>query len=213
MKDLITNNLSLKLASLVIAVTLWFFVILSGRSEVNLDIPVSFINLPEKLEIMDSPGTVNIVVEGQERLLKNLRKDEIRAVIDMAEAKTGKSFLTIKKDNIELPKAFTITDINPETISLKIEDQMNKSVNVKPKIVGLPKKGFAILEVKVAPETITVEGPKSLIRKIKTVKTEPIDISGINSNLTYRASLNLSNANIRKNTDKVDVNISVKEIK
>jgi YbbR domain-containing protein len=213
MSNLFTKNLWLKLASLVIAITLWFFVILSGRADITMDIPISYINLPPKLDVMDYPDTVSITIEGQERLLKNFKKDEVHAVIDLSEARTGKSFFNITKDNVELPKAFTVTNINPETISLTIEDLLIKSVSVTPKIVGLPKKGFAILEVRVVPETITLEGPKSLILKIRNVKTEPIDISGINSNLSYRANLNLSNSNIRKNTNKVDVIISVREIK
>ena len=212
-KDFFTTNIWLKLASLVIAIILWFFVILSGRSERTLDIPVNFVNLPDKLEIIDFPQTVSIIIEGQERMFKDLKKSNVHAVIDLSDAKTGKSFFTITRDNIELPNMLTIKNIDPETVSLKIEDQSSKTVNVIPDIVGTPEKGFAIVEVISTPDSFIIEGPKSLVRKIRRVKTEPIDINGINSDLTFKANLILTNSNVRKSINKVEVNITVKQIK
>jgi YbbR domain-containing protein len=212
MKNFFTTNIWLKLASLVLATTLWFFVMVSGRSEVTLDVPIEFTNVPPALEVMDSPKTVSVRMEGQERLMKNFRKNDIRASIDLSSFKTGKSFYTLSKNDISVPKTMSVTSIDPETISLKIEEQMKKTVKVKPKVVGLPEKGYAIAEIKVVPETISLEGPKSVIAKIHAVKTEPINIIGINTDLTYRANLNLSDDNIRKSINKVDVNISVKKI-
>jgi YbbR domain-containing protein len=179
---------------------------------VTIDIPVNFINLPPKLEIVDLPQTVSISIEGQERMFKDLKKSNINAVIDLSEAKTGKSFFTISRENIELPKMLTIRNIDPETVSLKIEEQMSKSVTVKPDIVGTPEKGYAIVEVISSPDSVVIEGPKSLIRKIRRVKTEPIDINDINSDLIFKANLNLAHSSIRKSINKVEVNISVKKI-
>ncbi len=212
-KEFFTTNIWLKLASLVIAVILWFFVILSGRSEKTIDIPVNFVNLPTKLEVVDFPETVRISIEGQESMLKDLKKNNVNAVIDLSEVKTGKSFITITRENIALPQMLTIKNIEPETVSLMIEDQLSKRVDVTPDIVGAPEKGYAIVEITASPDSFIIEGPKSLVRKIRRVKTEPIDINGINSDLTYRANLMLSNGNIRKSINKVEVNILVKQIK
>ncbi len=211
-KDFLTTNIWLKLTSLILAIILWFFVILSGRADMTIDIPVSFINLPAKLEVVDFPETINVSIEGQERILKDLKKSDVNAVIDLSEAKTGKSFFTISRENIELSKMLTIRNIDPETVSLKIEEQMSKSVTVKADIVGKPEKGYEIVSVISSPDAVVIEGPKSLIRKIRRVKTEPIDINDINSDLIYKANLNLLHGSIRKSINKVDVNISVKQI-
>jgi len=84
---------------------------------------------------------------------------------------------------------------------------------VKPDIVGTPENGYAIVEIISSPDSLIIEGPKSLVRKIRRIKTEPIDINGLNSDLIYKANLNLANSSIRKSINKVDVNISVKKIK
>ncbi len=211
MKDFFTTNIWLKLASLLIAVALWFFVMLSGRAEVTMDVPVQFVNIPDKLEIVDYPEAINVRIEGQERLLKHLKPNEVSVVLDISEAKPGRSFYTISRDNFSLPKSFLVTSINPETISLNIEIQLTKIVSVKPHVIGAPERGYKIIDITVEPQTVTLEGPKSAISKIKIVKTEPIDINGIKSDLIYRANLNLSSPHIKKNIDKVDVKLSIEK--
>jgi len=210
--NFLATNIWLKLSSLVFAVLLWFFVILSGRTEIAVDVPVAFVNLPPGLEIVDSPKKVSLVIEGQERLIRSVKQKEINASIDLSHTKAGKSFFTLTKENIQLPKMLTINSIDPETISLLIEAQLMKTVPVKPAVVGLPQKGFAIVEINVVPDTINLEGPKSAVAKIYTIKTEPIDINGINTDLSYKANLNLADTTIKKSVNKVEVNITVKKI-
>jgi len=211
MKDFLTKNIWLKIASLVLATALWIFVILSGRTEITMDVPVVYTGLKQQLDMMDSPEKVNISIEGQRSLLKNIRRGEIRAVIDLSKTKSGRSFFTLTKENFELPKTLMLTNIDPETISVTIESELKKRIPVKPVIVGRPEKGFTIFDIKVVPENIVIEGPKSLIVKLYSVKTEPIDINGLNTDLQYKANLDLENSTIRKNINKVEVNITVKK--
>jgi len=212
-KDFFTNNIGLKISSLVVAILLWFFVILGGRARISMDVPVAFTEIPQGFEVYDAPKTVSVDIKGQERILKDLKKNDVRAVIDLKDAKAGRAFFTLSEHNIILPRTLVVTGIDPETISLKIETQLTKTVKVKPAVTGLPEKGFAIADVKVAPDTLVIEGPKSVISKIYQVKTEPLDINGINSDLNYRANLNVPDTTIRKNIDKVDVFITVEKIR
>ena len=212
MKEFLTTNMELKIASLIIAVGLWFFVMLSGRGEVTMDIPVKFINVPSSYEIMDYPGVISVSIEGQERLLKYLKPNEVSAVINLANAKEGRSFHTIQRENIELPKSFLVTSINPETISMNIERQLKKIVAVKPRITGTPLKGFRITDIKVEPDIVTLKGPESIVSRIKRVRTEDIDIDGINSSIIYKATIKLKNTHVKKNINKVDVKLTIESI-
>jgi YbbR domain-containing protein len=214
MNNFLTDNFWLKLASLILAAALWLFVTESGRTEITIDVPVVYKGLKQYLDLIDSPKKVSVSIEGQERLLKNIRirRGEIRALIDLSEAKSGRSFYTLTKENFELPKALLLTDIDPETISVTIESELRKKVPVKPYVVGNPEKGFAIFDIRVVPEKIVLEGPRSLVVKIDSIKTEPIDINGLNTNLQYKANLDLQNSTIRKDVNKVEVNITVKKV-
>lgn len=122
----ITTNSLLKLISLILAITLWFFVASKGRSVVVVDAPVGFKNIPQELEIIDSTKTVSINVEGQERLLKNLNQDSISVVIDLKNAKSGEIHLPVFKDNVNLPKRLVVTHISPQRIKLVLEKRRAK---------------------------------------------------------------------------------------
>lgn len=212
MKDFLTKNLWLKLASLFLATALWLFVILSGRTEITMDVPVVYSDLKPYLTLMDSPKKVRVSIEGQGSLLKNIRRSEIKAVIDLSGAKSGRSFYTLTKEDFTLSKTLLLTDIDPETISVTIDSELRKSMVVKPSIVGQPAKGFMIFNIKVVPENIILEGPRSLVIKINSVKTEPIDINGLNTDLQYKANLDFENSTIRKSVNKVEVHITVKKL-
>lgn len=214
MKEIdLSTNIGLKITSLIIAIALWFFVILSGRSEISMSIPLVFENIPPSLEIVEAPETVNVSIEGQQRLLKSLKQSTVTAAIDLSAAKGGKFYINVSKSDVKLPKTFVVTDVDPETISIRLERKMKKTVSIKASIIGLPEKGYTISEIRVSPDKVELEGPKSAVSEVYTVKTEPIDINGITADLQYKANLNLSDSLIRKNIQKVEVNIFVQKIK
>jgi YbbR domain-containing protein len=212
MKKFFTTNIELKIASLIIATSMWFFVMLSGRSNVSIDVPIQFINLPQELEIVEPPVSVKVNIEGPSSIINGMKEDELRAVVDLKDTRAGRAVFSLSQKNIKLPETLVVTGLDPETISIKIEERLKKTVRIKPAVTGLPEKGFVISDIVVEPESVTIEGPKSVISKIKKVKTEPLDINGINSDLKYRANLNISNTHIKKDVNKVVVHISVKKI-
>jgi len=62
------------------------------------------------------------------------------------------------------------------------------------------------------PETVQIEGPRSLIEKIYNVKTEPIDITGIASGFQYSAQLDVSEKNIKTDPTEVMVSVVTKKV-
>jgi YbbR domain-containing protein len=212
-KAFLRKNIWLKLASFILAIALWFFVVLSGRSGIFMDIPLMYINAPHEFEVVDFPRTVSVNIEGQERLIKSLKQNEINAVIDLSKTREGKSFYKITNENIKLPKTLEVTSIEPQTIGITIEKHLRKTVAVQPAVVGVPERGFVIYEIKVVPETVVIEGPKSIISQINNIKTEPVDIAGLNRSLQYKVKLNMSNSSVKTDEQKVDVNIFVNRIK
>ncbi len=205
----ITTNPWLKLASFILAVMLWFFVVSKGRSVISMDVPLGFRNIPAHLEVVESPRTIGITLEGQERLLDKLKKEDINIIIDLSKIKEGKTFFPLSADNITLPKTLTLNKISPQRVRLMVEEKIKKDVTVRPVIVGSPARGFIIEGIVVTPRVIGIEGPKSVIERIYTAKTEPIDISGITNSLQYNAHLDIMKENVRINTHVVSVNISV----
>lgn len=209
-KNFITANLWLKLASIFLAVVLWFFVMSSGRSVIIKEVPVQYINMPQSLEMVEMAKNVSVVMEGQKRLLSGLNQDDISVVVDLENMKAGKNLYSLSRKNIKMPKRLLITSISPQTLNLTLEERLKKEVSVKPVIVGSPEEGFAVENIKIAPERVLIEGPQSLIRKTYVLKTEPIDISGIYENLQHSASLDIT-PNIKTGIREIKVDITVRK--
>jgi YbbR domain-containing protein len=212
LKSFVSTNPMLKIMSLIIASMLWFFVVSQGRSVIVMDIPVGFKNIPHDLEVIDGAKTVSLSIEGHERLLQKLRQGDVSVSIDLGRVKKGNIFFPLTIDNVMLPNTLTVTDISPQTVKLKIEARVTKRVPVRTLIVGSPAPGFTIKGINVVPGEIEIKGAESILSKIYSIKTEPVDITGITGNLQYRAYLDISGNNIKVNTTEVDIKISVREV-
>lgn len=213
MSRLISENLGLKVSAVLIAVFLWFFVTSQGQSEMSLEAPLEFKNIPAELGIAGSTAkTVTLTVRGQERFMKNLSSSELRVFLDLDRAKPGEMVYPVNKEDVKLPFAMTVTNVAPPSVRVRLEEISLKSVPVQPKLVGSPEKG-AVLSVVVEPRTAVIRGLKSELRKIDMLRTEPFDISHISRTVTEELDLDTSGTNIKPDISKVRVRITVAEKK
>jgi YbbR domain-containing protein len=210
-REMLTSNIWLKIASLVLAFILWFFVVMSVHTDIIIDVPVKFINRPPDMEMMDGGRTVRLGIEGQERVLTALSQNDISVVIDLGEAKAGKNFFSLSREDISMPGMLKLKSISPQTLSLVLEERLKKAVSVKPVVVGLPDEGYSVDGIIINPERVIVEGPESLIKRIKSVKTEPIDVTGIFESLRVSALLDITEPNLTTDIREVEITIAVKK--
>jgi YbbR domain-containing protein len=213
MKNTVVENLGMKVSAVLIAVFLWFFVTSQGQSEISLEAPVEFNNIPAELGIAASGSkTVTLTIRGQQRFMKKLTPSDIRIVLDMGKAKAGEASYNLNKDDVKLPFAMTVTNISPSSIKIKMEEMMSKPVLVQPVLTGELLKG-SLLSVSVEPKTITIRGLRSEVRKVDKLKTEPIDLAGIKENTNEDTEIDTSGLNIvpEKGTVKVKIAISEKK--
>ena len=52
MKKLFFENLGLKIASVLLAIVMWIFVTSRGQSEMSIDVPLEFKNIPAGIELV-----------------------------------------------------------------------------------------------------------------------------------------------------------------
>lgn len=210
-KDILLKNSGLKIASLIFAVILWFFVVSRGKSEVNFEIPLEFKNIPSSMELTgEVVKSIDVRVQGQEGALHNLRSHQINAYIDLSGAREGESAYYITQSNINVPMDAKVSKVSPSTIKVRLEKLLKRDIEVEAHIIGKPAPGFKIRSLEVTPSTIRIEGLKKELENIKTLKTEPIDISGTKENISQIVKINTTGRNIRNiNREEVKVNINI----
>jgi hypothetical protein len=210
MKKIFLENLGLKIAAVLLSVALWFFATSRGQSEISIDVPLVFRNIPSGIEMVNNNiKTISLNIKGQERLIKNIKLSDIVIYIDLSKAKKGKSIYYITRDNIKLPHSLTVLNINPSSVKVIIEDTITKTVKVRPVIIGEPEKGYYVKSVEVAPEIVVIEGVSSEVRRFNTIKTEALDITGSNETFTQELKLDLTGKNIRAKINDIKVKVVI----
>lgn len=210
MRKLFLENLGLKIAAVFLSVVLWIFVTSRGQSEISIDIPLEFKNIPTGLEVVShSVKVISLNINGQERLIKNIKPSDIRVYVDLSKIKKGESIYHITRDDIKLPHAITVINIRPSSVKVITEETIIKTVKVMPVIIGDPEKGYFVKSIEVVPQTVVIEGIRSEVKKVNNIKTEPLDITGVNETLTQDLKLDLRGANIRTRVNDIKVNVVI----
>jgi len=210
MKNILLNNLWLKISAILIAVCLWFFVTSRGQSEMSLEIPLEFTNLSAGLGIVGSSAKTGVVtVKGQERLMKTLKPSDVRVYVDLGKARKGEGVYYINKDDIRLPYSMTVMSVAPSSLKVRIDETVEKNLLVRPLVTGEPAKGLYVQSIQAEPRSIKVRGLQNEVRKLVYIGTEPVDITGASESVTQHPDIDLAGANIKAETATVKVHVEI----
>ncbi|UCF31811.1 MAG: hypothetical protein JSV26_05240 [bacterium] len=201
MLSVLRRNLSLKIFSFVLAVALWL-VISRGSGveemEMSLGIPLELHNLPADMEVVRGPvETVNIRFSGPRRTVLKISQMGLSVPLDLAGAAEGETTFELYPSNFKAPEKVTVTRISPSSVVVGLEKVVRLTLPVKADIQGRPAKGFKVGDVTVKPEGVSVLGPRSVVRSLRTVATEPVSIDGAQEDLELDVGIILSGEALR----------------
>ncbi|MEW6570684.1 MAG: CdaR family protein [Nitrospirota bacterium] len=208
MKKSFLENLNLKIVAVLLSFVLWIFVTSRGQIETSLELPIEFKDVPAGVEVVNcNAKTISVNVKGQERLIHNLKSSDVKVRIDAGKTKSGENIYYITRRDIKLPHGLIVTNISPSQVRIVTEETVTKKVKVVPALVGEADKDYYVKSVIALPDTVEIEGIKSAIRKVKFVKTEPLDITGVNETFTQNVKLDIPGKNVRAKI--IDVNVKI----
>jgi len=121
-KRVFIQNLGLKMLSVVLAIGLWFGVARSPVAEVEINVPIVFQRVPEKLEIQSLNVTeAQIRVRGPERLISRLRSTDVSAHVDLAAVVSGSRTFDLTPDSVHVPEGLEVVQVNPAHVTVMME--------------------------------------------------------------------------------------------
>jgi hypothetical protein len=203
-----------KVLALLIALTLWFVANLQHDVEKYVSIDINYANLPKGLIIVNNPPEkLNIRVRGPRSQLSSVSPNDMVFTVDLSNLTTGTSMFEIRTDQIIPPRDVQVTAISPSEINLDVDRLAQKKVGVEPYIEP-PDTGFEIMgSTLVTPESVVIRGPEKLLKRIKSVGTDPVSLKGEKSKFTIEVPLRSPYSLVEfagGNTVKVTVDISEK---
>ncbi len=198
-RKLLVEHWSIKLLSLGLSLTLWFYVTSKGKTEMTLSVPLELRNIPQSLAIVgDVAGALDVRVQGQERVLRDITVGKkVFGVLDLSMTKAGENTVPISPDDIRRPSGVTVMHLSLSEVRVKLEPLMRRTVRLKPVLHGSPASGFRVAKVTVSPSKITVEGPSSIINTLDVLQTMPIDIQGAGDSMTVDPKIDYQGKSVK----------------
>lgn len=176
MKKMLTENLWLKLVSVVLAAILWVLILYTYDPAATADftLNVNVINgdtitsLGKVYEVMEGK-TVTIRAKANSSLVKTLRTSDFEATADVSKlSPTSHANIDVvctRANNIDIR---LIGDV--KFLEVKLEDLITKQFPITVDKKGEAEEGFFIGNAVPKPNFITVSGGKSSVNRIKAVK-------------------------------------------
>lgn len=229
MKNKITKNWGLKIASFLCAAGLWLVVTNINDPVVSFrvsDVPVTIRNanlITDKgqvYEILNGSDVIDTVtISAPRSIIDALDKSNVVAVADVNDLTSVDTIpikLSINKYNDKLDGIKG----NIDSVRLSIEEKQTRSLPLRPVTSGQVREGYIVGDVTTDQNLIKISGPKSVVSKISKAQAE-VDISGFNNNIGTDADIRLYDeegkeikaSNIEKSITKVRVTVEILQIK
>lgn len=209
----------LKIFSLIFAIFLWSYV----RSEVDPERTVTFRAIPVRYEnmaeiklnnltiISPEDAKVNVTLKGKQSNISKLKREQVIASVDLSGYYAGEYNIPIKiqvdANNI------IVNSKEPETVAFKIDENVNKKMDVEVKTTGKLEESYVLGNIKQNVE-VEVLGPQSYVENIdKLVAT--VDVSKKNESTVISAPIIAYNKGgeviekITTNPESLDIEIPI----
>jgi YbbR domain-containing protein len=183
----VLHNFGLKVLSLLLATGLWLAISPDERpAEVAVRAPIVFERLPADLEISsETIPEAQIRVRGPERVIRQLRSNDVHAELELADAKPGERTFDLTSQHISHPRDLTVVQVVPSQVRIAFDTRLTREVEIHPRVTGNFLTGEQITKVDVDPPRITITGPRHHVEKVDSATTDPVDATGTTSRATF----------------------------
>ncbi len=162
------RNLTLKAASLLLAVFLWFWVMLNEENPLTqrtIEVAIAPQGIRAGLAYEFTAQAVKVTLRGLERDMVDL-KGQVNAAIACNGLGPGTYRLGVK---VIAPEGVALVAVRPQTVSLLLEGIVSESKPVEVKLVGEPIGGFDVKSADYSPKQVQVSGARSRVDRTAQV--------------------------------------------
>lgn len=211
----LTHHLGWKLASLGLAVLLWFAVVGEPELVAIQPVPLLYRNLPRNLMLLvEAPDQVRAELRGPSGRLTRDTLAEVFADVDLAGVTNpGTQTFTLSQSDFSLPQGVTFVRAVPSQVSLRFDRVGSKTVPVQIQFTGNLPAGYRITSQSVEPDTLQISGPESSVRGIEFAKTDPVDLTGVTQSIAVKVNAYVAEQRAQFNSPPlVMVHVTVEKI-
>jgi YbbR domain-containing protein len=182
------------LFSLIFSIMTWTSVNLGNIFQTTIEVPVKIENLRVDQAIaIPLPGTVRFTIQGTGwQLLNTLLTPNLYYTIDFSTL-SRKNFLFTSRElneRVNLATSIHVLATAPETVVVRLDDRISKTVPITPMLGLTFREGFGIVgHIVTSPDSITISGARSLLSRISEWKTTVMTLTDINAPARVQCTL------------------------
>jgi YbbR domain-containing protein len=170
----------------------WFFVVGADQMDMSMTIPIEVLNLPKNLVIYNQyQKEVAVTLRGPRSIMQELRNRNTSLPLDLSKVEPGTIVLNADSLPIPLPSGISILRMQPASITLSIDQLVEKQIPIIAAIEGAVSSGYILKQLSLNPDIILVSGPQQLISRQQSLKTYVINLNGVNQSSTLPVRLDL----------------------
>ena len=163
-------NWQYKLASLLIAIGLYFYVshVNDPRTAKQIDIPITLTNVPSGLVVSEAPSNVMLQVSGAASSLDSVTGSSYIATADLAGTHAGvnQPLRIVVTGTPEVAQDVTIESQSPKDSSVTMENNTRERFTIHVSFRKVAPAGLSYGSPKIVPPVATVEGPESIVSRV-----------------------------------------------
>jgi len=179
LRRLFFDNFLYKLISLLLAAGLWLAIARTPVAEIEMRVPIEFRNLPDNLEIDSASFTeAQVRIRGPERVVRGMTSADVRAVVDLINAKPGERTFDLTPQHVHVPSEAEVKQIIPSQFQLSFDIRETRTVDIHPRVTGNFASGIRVAQIIADPPKVTVSGPRRRVQALEAAMTDVVDASG-----------------------------------
>ncbi len=181
----------LKFISLIVSMTLWFYVLNSEPLEVERRVALVFIKPPGLAINVEVPKSVKVKVKGSRAFVQGIDLSNEKLIVDLRNYPyTQENFaIPLESSMVRIPFGVEVVEILPRQVILSLEREINKFVPVRIRSVGDIGKDLTLVEKSHLPKKFKIRGPYNVLKKIGLLETTPVDLSSLEGEGELRLEL------------------------
>jgi len=186
--NLFFHNLGYKLLALLLALVVWAIIQGEQIQEVNREILVEIHVSPEFGVRGDLLRIKAATIRGPQAWLLEVPK-RLTAEVFVPPGKIGEHRVRLSKDDVKNLNERLELIIHEPNLVLYVDKMMERTIPIKETIHGTPAEGFTVEKVLIDPKVVTVKGIRKDLLDLRTIYTEPLDVTGLAASKTVDGRL------------------------
>lgn len=216
LKKFLQRNKS-KINLFLLAVLLWLFVVTGREYESIVEVPIEAENIRSgKIIVSDLPNIAVVKFQGVGRSLIYLKIfGNAKVSLDLSSIKYYYDF-PLTPENVKYPSSLHIKPVSilsPDTVFIRIDEKVERSIPIVPAVEINPKAGFCILgEIKTTPSSILVVGPLSILKDLEYITTEDLILNEVKNSIDRDVKIEPIDPRISTTLKKVKITADIERL-